>query len=183
MVLAAREVFSSISPAWSGWIAPGRIGFMSTQRMEIRSTPAIFRFRRVSRDISNPEADHGFRKTRFASRPEGRPECDGMTQTPVAQAEVAQAIGISAPPVELVPFHRLPENVLEAPAATSLQSDNVYTPFAGIVPPGTCRSLSPQLARRCAASTQHLHSASFPNRSALPVLRVSIRHCRGYRQH
>jgi len=30
----ARERFSSISPAWSGWTAPGRIGFMSTQRWE-----------------------------------------------------------------------------------------------------------------------------------------------------
>ena len=29
---AAREVFSSISPAWSRWIAHGRIGLMSTQR-------------------------------------------------------------------------------------------------------------------------------------------------------
>ena len=33
---AAREVFSSISPAWSLWIALGRIGFMSTQRREDR---------------------------------------------------------------------------------------------------------------------------------------------------
>ena len=31
---AAREEFSSISPARSRWIAPGRIGFMSTQRRE-----------------------------------------------------------------------------------------------------------------------------------------------------
>jgi hypothetical protein len=30
--------FSSISPARSGWIAPGRIGFMSTQRRENRPT-------------------------------------------------------------------------------------------------------------------------------------------------
>src|SRR6202021_2643787 len=29
---AAVEVFSSISPAWSRWIAHGRIGLMSTQR-------------------------------------------------------------------------------------------------------------------------------------------------------
>lgn len=34
-LLAARG-FSSISPAWSRWIAPGRIGFMSTQRRENR---------------------------------------------------------------------------------------------------------------------------------------------------
>jgi|GEM_PF-4697720 len=31
---ASREVFSSISPAWSRWIAHGRIGLMSTQRRE-----------------------------------------------------------------------------------------------------------------------------------------------------
>jgi hypothetical protein len=29
-----RRMFSSNSPAWSRWIAPGRIGFMSTQRGE-----------------------------------------------------------------------------------------------------------------------------------------------------
>ena len=29
-----ERYFSSISPAWSRWIAPGRIGFMSTQRRE-----------------------------------------------------------------------------------------------------------------------------------------------------
>ena len=34
---AARARFSSISPAWSRWIAPGRIGFMSTQRRDGRS--------------------------------------------------------------------------------------------------------------------------------------------------
>ncbi len=33
---AARVFFLSISPAWSRWIAPGRIGFMSTQRRENR---------------------------------------------------------------------------------------------------------------------------------------------------
>jgi hypothetical protein len=33
-VRIAREEISSISPAWSRWIAPGRIGFMSTQRWE-----------------------------------------------------------------------------------------------------------------------------------------------------
>ena len=35
-VRTAREVVFSISPARSGWIAPGRIGFMSTQRRECR---------------------------------------------------------------------------------------------------------------------------------------------------
>ena len=36
LLLAARVGFSSISPAWSQWIALGRIGFMSTQRREDR---------------------------------------------------------------------------------------------------------------------------------------------------
>ena len=36
LLLAARVGFSSISPAWSQWIALGRIGFMSTQRRENR---------------------------------------------------------------------------------------------------------------------------------------------------
>ena len=36
LFLAARVGFSSISPAWSRWIALGRIGFMSTQRREDR---------------------------------------------------------------------------------------------------------------------------------------------------
>ena len=36
LFLATRVGFSSISPAWSRWIALGRIGFMSTQRREDR---------------------------------------------------------------------------------------------------------------------------------------------------
>jgi hypothetical protein len=36
---AARARLSSISPAWSLWIAHGRIGFMSTQRRNGRSVP------------------------------------------------------------------------------------------------------------------------------------------------
>ena len=37
MIRTAREEISSISPARSRWIAPGRIGFMSTQRWEDHS--------------------------------------------------------------------------------------------------------------------------------------------------
>jgi hypothetical protein len=36
---AVRKGFSSISPAWSTWIAPGRIGFMSTRETGCRSAP------------------------------------------------------------------------------------------------------------------------------------------------
>ena len=46
---AAREVFLSISPAWSRWIAPGRIGFMSTQRRDGRSAPTTEAGRRGTR--------------------------------------------------------------------------------------------------------------------------------------
>jgi hypothetical protein len=150
---------------------------MSTQRMENRSTPATYSTRGVGWDISNPETGHGFRGTRYASRPEGRPECDGFTKTPVAQVEVAHATGNSAPPVKLASFHNESGNLLETPAVTSLQSDSNDTLFAG-----TCRSLSPEGARRAAASQQS-NPASFPNQTTLPVLRVSIRLCRGYRQH
>ena len=78
---------------------------MSTQRMENRSTPATYSTRGVSWDISKPEAGHGFRRTRYASRPEGRLECDGFAKTPVAQVEIAHATGNSAPPVQLASFH------------------------------------------------------------------------------
>lgn len=150
---------------------------MSTQRMENRSNPAMGSIRGAGWDISNPEAGHGFRETRYASRPEGRLECDGFTKTPVAQVEVAHAIRDSAPPVRLASFHNESGNPLEDPAVTSLQSDSNDTLFAG-----TCRSQSPQGARRAAASQQS-SPASFPNQTTLPVLRVSIRLCRGYRQH
>jgi hypothetical protein len=35
----ARARFSRITPAWSRWIAPGRIGIMSTQRRDSRWAP------------------------------------------------------------------------------------------------------------------------------------------------
>lgn len=150
---------------------------MSTQRMENRSTPETYSTRGVSWDISRPEAGHGFRRTRYASRPEGRLECDGFKEAPVAQVEHAHATGGSAPPVRLASFHDESGNPLVAPAVTSLQSDSNDTLFAG-----TCRSQSPRGARRAAASQQS-NPASFPNQTTLPVLRVSIRLCRGYRQH
>ena len=37
--VAVRARSASISPAWSRWIAPGRIGIMSTQRRDGRSAP------------------------------------------------------------------------------------------------------------------------------------------------
>ena len=49
LFLAVRARFSSISPAWSGWTAPGRIGFMSTQRRDGRSAPTTEIGRRSTR--------------------------------------------------------------------------------------------------------------------------------------
>jgi len=49
LFLAARARFSRFSPAWSRWIAPGRIGFMSTQRRKGRSTPTTETGRRSTR--------------------------------------------------------------------------------------------------------------------------------------
>jgi len=46
---AAGARFSSISPAWSRWIALGRIGFMSTQRRDGRSAPTTETGRRSMR--------------------------------------------------------------------------------------------------------------------------------------
>ena len=53
MLAAAKARSVSISPAWSRWIAPGRIGIMSTQRRDGRSAPTT---------------DIGCRSTRHGSR-------------------------------------------------------------------------------------------------------------------
>jgi hypothetical protein len=44
-----EQDFSDISPAWSRWIAPGRIGFMSTERRDGRSAPTTAAGRRSQR--------------------------------------------------------------------------------------------------------------------------------------
>jgi hypothetical protein len=44
-----EQDFSRFSPAWSRWIAPGRIGFMSTQRRDGRSAPTTETGRRSLR--------------------------------------------------------------------------------------------------------------------------------------
>jgi hypothetical protein len=49
LLLAVRARLASISPAWSGWIAPGRIGFMSTQRRDGRWAPTTETGRRSMR--------------------------------------------------------------------------------------------------------------------------------------
>jgi len=177
-VRAAGEVFSSISPARSGWIAPGRIGFMSTQRRENRPTPATEYFRGWRWSISNPVAVAGRRQIRNASRPSGRQERNGHIQIPVAHLSHAYASGTAAQPVDLALFHSNRTTSLGTPAAASLPSDCSNTLFVGLVPKGTCRSRSPFRAGRC--DTRPLHIS--PKQTPLPVLRVSIRICRGYRQ-
>jgi hypothetical protein len=55
-----EQDFSGISPAWSRWIAPGRIGFMSTERRDGRSAPTTAAGRRSLR--------HGSRLARRKDR-------------------------------------------------------------------------------------------------------------------
>jgi len=149
---------------------------MSTQRRKDRSNPATQIDRRAGWDISNPSASHGRGEIRNALRPAGRSECDGLIQVPVAQAEVAHATGTAASPVDLASFQN-EATLSEAPAANSLQSDMNDTLFVGYVPKGTCRGVRPR-----AALAQHLPPANLPNRTTLPILRVSILSCRRYRQ-
>ena len=175
-VPATREVFSSISPARSGWIAPGRIGFMSKQRRENRPTPATESLRGWRRFISRPAAATGRGSIRNGSRPAGRLERNGCNEIPMARVDFVNASGTAAPPASLASFHNGTVISLEAPAATSLQSDS-NTLLVGLVPTRTCRGRSPYRAGR--HDIRPLH----PNRSPLPVLRVSIHPCRGYRQH
>jgi len=182
MVRAIREVFSSMSPARSGWIAPGRIGFMSTQRRENRPTPATESFRGGLRYISNPMADTGRRGIRSASRSSDRQERNGYIQIPVAQFIHVPASGTTAQPVDLALFHNEKSKSLRNPVALSLQSDLSITPLVRLVSKGTCRGWSPLGAGRHTIRLQHSPLTSLPIQSPLPILRASIRLCRGYRQ-
>jgi hypothetical protein len=160
---------------------------MSTQRRENRPNPATKSFRGRLRSIFNPKADTGRREIRNASRPSGRQEHDGFTQIPVAQFKHVHASGTAAQPVDLALFHNEKLNSFGTPAAPSLQSDYSNTPLVRLVPKGTCRGWSPSGAGRQEANLhdtrlQFLPLASLPIQSHLPVLRVSIRLCRGYRQ-
>jgi hypothetical protein len=176
-----------MSPARSGWIAPGRIGFMSTQRRENRPYPATKSFRGGLRSISNPMADTGRREIRNASRPHGRQERDGYSQIPVAQFSPVHASGIAAQPVDLAFFHNENSKSYGTPAALSLQSDCNKTSLVRFVPRGTCRGWSPSGAGRHNANPHKLPSLvlplmGLPIQSPLPILRASIRLCRGYRR-
>lgn len=178
----ARLAFSSISPARSGWITPGRIGFMSTQRRESRSTPATESLRGGSWFVSNPAVHHCSGEFRSASRPAGRLERDGQNQIPVARFKHVNASGNAAPPVDLA-FHHDEELIsLGTPAATSLQSDCCSKTPAGLAPLGARRGWSPLGARRHDTRSLHLRPSGVPNQSHLSILRVSIRLCRRCRQ-
>jgi hypothetical protein len=176
-----------MSPARSGWIAPGRIGFMSTQRRENRPHPATKSFRGGLRSISNPMADTGRREIRNASRPHGCPERDGYTQIPVVQFKHVHTSGTAAQLVDLAFFHDEKSKSYGTPAALSLQSDCNITPLVRLVPRGTCRGWSPSGAGRHTANLHDLRLLDLPLmglpiQTPLPILRASIRLCRGYRQ-
>jgi hypothetical protein len=176
-----------MSPARSGWIVPGRIGFMSTQRRENRPTLATQSFRGGLRSISNPMAITGRREIRNTSRPTGRQERNGNIQIPVAQFKHVHASGIAAQPANLALLHNEKSKSFWTPAALSLQSDSNNTPLVKLVPKRTCRGWSPSGAGRHRANlhdslVQLLLHTSLPIQSPPPVQRVSIRLCRGYRQ-
>ena len=166
----------------SAWIAPGRIGFMSTQRREIRPTPATGNLRGVRRSISNPAADNGSREFRNASRPAGRPGRYGYMLISLAASDLMRAGGIAAPPVDLALLHNGIMMTLGVPAAPSLQSDCCNTLPVGLVPEGTCSGRSPHRAGRHESGSLYLCPTGLPNQSALPFQRVSIRPCRRRRQ-
>jgi hypothetical protein len=160
---------------------------MSTQRRENRPYPATKSFRGGLRSISNPMADTGRREIRNASRPHGRQERNGFTQIPVAQFKHVHASGTAAPPVDLALFHNEKSKSYGTPAALSLQSDRNKTPLVMLVPRGTCRGWSPSGAGRHHANLHDLQLLDLPLmglpiQSPLPILRASIRLCRGYRQ-
>ena len=72
--------FQSTSPAWSRWIAPGRIGFMSTQRREDHLRLALYK----DRAGNSVDRFHGSPAREFFARAAGRtapPESPARTAT------------------------------------------------------------------------------------------------------
>jgi hypothetical protein len=160
---------------------------MSTQRRENRPYPATMSFRGGLRSISNPMADVGRREILNASRPHGRPKRDGYSLIPMAQFNHLHASGTAAQPVDLAFLNDEKSKSYGTPAALSLQSDRNKTPFVRFVPRGTCRGWSPSGAGRHTANLLDLGLLDLPLmglpiQSPLPILRASIRLCRGYRQ-
>jgi hypothetical protein len=146
-----EHLFSSISPARSGWIAPGRIGFMSTQRRENRSTPATGACRRGPR---------------YRSRPTGcmeRAEDFGKkSQTPNSRLNHASTSGGMA---------------LAKLATNSLLSDYRNTPLVRLVPMDIRRGSPPPGADRRAQKPIRVRLTglpAIPSPSGLARLRPSL---------
>lgn len=174
------QVFRRPGP---GWIAPGRIGFMSTQRRENHPTLATKDVRGVCWSISTPRAHAGYGDFRNASRPAGRIERVGSTKTPVAQFDHRHATGTAAPPVGLAFLRNGREISLGTPAAPSLLSDCRNTLVVSQASKEVCHGRSPYWAERRESQPQRLRLRGFSNQSPFPVLRDSIPPSRGYRQH
>ena len=90
---SARARFSSISPAWSRWIAPGRIGFMSTQRRDGRSAATTETGRRRMR--------HGSRLAHCKDRANRSEQANAVLPTSVfpasASGQTAHLPAMAAP--------------------------------------------------------------------------------------
>ena len=155
---------------------------MSTQRRENRPAPARESLRGRSRSISSLAANEVCGGFRSASRSIGRLERTGNIQIPVASFDHVHASGTAAPPVALVYLHNEKAKTLGTPAATSLQSDFSSTLPVWLVAFGTCRGWPPLRAERHDARSPRKRLTGLPNQTPLPVLRVSIQPCRGYRQ-
>ena len=137
----ARALFSSISPARSGWIAPGRIGFMSTQRRDCRNSSATDVRRRSPRRRRALDCMVGV----------GFPGL--LSPAPSAPFVHAQAGGLTA---------------TFWPATNSLPSDSLNIPLVRLVPQDICRgswppgsvSLAPEQPRLSLNGVPSFHSPS-----------------------
>jgi hypothetical protein len=164
-----------LEPAWSGWIAPGRIGFMSTQRRENRPTLTTETSHPHAKEQRTLLAESGIRGPQRGWWPTGwmgRAEDFGSKcQIQTARIHHAPVSGGAARPASPAWFQ--PRWL----ATHTLQSDRCNTQLVRLVPLAIRRG-SP----RCAQEPFGLRLTDLPNISPLPVLRVSIHPCRGYRQ-
>ncbi len=170
-VRPAGERFLGITPARSLWIAPGRIGFMSTQRREGRW--------RLARCMDRAAAS-GHRASACYAR-DFHAFAGGRTARPRIAARFHPS-GKSLSPGTPEWFH--PSDGSPSPgtpdgmATNSLQSDCRTLELVRLI---GCGSPPVRDGRRADAVTQAFLRSSFPPIPRLPVLRVSIRPVRGYR--
>ena len=142
--------FQSISPAWSRWIAPGRIGFMSTQRREDRF---------AARYIARITPRRKLREHReFLCSPARESPC----KTPLVERPRRRVIR----PRD---GHKLSAIGSPQPAARSA----CFSTSAWFAAPEGGRR-----DRGRSGASLRLSAHPIP----LPILRVSIRPCRVYRQ-